>query len=715
MKKLNHKQLVFGIFSAVLTVFMIAIGPADVFVHGYYSEKTDMDAAVSDMNTPIDLSQGDYEMHFSPAQNHFAGIEIFLTNQPDNNRGFLELTIKDKRGAVLETAEVNLSKVKNHVWYKTYVSARLEQGQNYTLLFSAKNCETVPSLVALDKNALGEETIDGNAALAYAYKKSTFDFPTKILILLFAISLWLWFFVKVTDIACRRILQTVSLIIFMTGIMGWNYMYSSMDNGNRDFEDFQKDSEGLVTSAIAAEEDGVWFYNSDDEGFGLGKYFDKREIHYGHTPVAVTDEDAIDGYARSRDGVVVLTSSYIRFVIQDLAAIRFSTGEVFRVTETVENKDTIHIGLETDERLYPETCGELKDITFIDSQGNDYMPPIFAAYKSQYGLQGKVFRHIARRLNDDTESDTLRLLCSLSTALIFSVIVLLLAVKYDYILAFVFFLVFWLSPWIVNFARNLYWVEFTWFFPMAAGLFCAWKIENRTCRIISYAAAFVSIAAKCLCGYEYISSVMMGLIAFPLVDFTEALVKKDTEKARLLFRTVFILGVMALTGFAAAVCMHASLKADGDLLKGIQIIFEEDVLRRTSGGDLNEFSESYWESFNASVWEVYCKYFKFSTEIVTGIAGNLFPLLCCLPLAIFVHDYRKENLNVKLISMYTVFFLTAVSWFCLAKAHSCVHTHMNYVLWYFGFVQICFYTIVNKIKEMVSQSGNRENIRSLLK
>jgi len=33
----------------------------------------------------------------------------------------------------------------------------------------------------------------------------------------------------------------------------------------------------------------------------------------------------------------------------------------------------------------------------------------------------------------------------------------------------------------------------------------------------------------------------------------------------------------------------------------------------------------------------------------------------------------------------------------LAKSHSYVHIHLNYVLWYFGFVQICLYVIVDKI------------------
>ena len=115
---------------------------------------------------------------------------------------------------------------------------------------------------------------------------------------------------------------------------------------------------------------------------------------------------------------------------------------------------------------------------------------------------------------------------------------------------------------------------------------------------------------------------------------------------------------------------------------------------------MNEFAEVYWPSFNASVWETYSQYFHFSTEVITGIPGNLFPLLCVVPICIFGYEYKTRKMHIELLAMYVIFFLTSVSWFCLAKGHSYIHTVINYVLWYFGFVQICIYIIVNKVIEM---------------
>lgn len=340
------------------------------------------------------------------------------------------------------------------------------------------------------------------------------------------------------------------------------------------------------------------------------------------------------------------------------------------------------------------------------------------AYKSQYGLQGKIFCYLAGCMDENQAIANLNLICSIITAAVFAMIVLLLYQKYNSLMSGCFFVTFWLSPWVVNFARNLYWVEFTWFLPMAIGLLCAWKISKMRWRIFSYCAAFVSVVVKCLCGYEYISTIMLGMISFLLVDLVKAFMNKDKRSFILLFRTTFMVGIAALVGFMTAICIHADLRGSGDVLEGIKTIFEQDVLRRTMGGDLNAFKEELWPSFNASVWETFCRYFKFPradeygvmlpSEIIVGVEGNLFPALCIIPLCLFAFDYKRHKLNVEQPAMYVVFFLASISWFCLAKSHSYVHPHMNYVLWYFGYVQICFYVIVSRMAELFQKNALKD-------
>lgn len=182
MKKLQKKQFMVAILSALLLLSILLFGPLDLLRHGCYYNEINMEAATNDLCEPVDLSQGNYEMHFSPVKKYFAGIEILLTNQPADNTGRLIMTIRDDRQIILDTIEIDLSKVKDNVWYKTCVSADLKQSQTYTLTFSVEDCHIVPSLVTIDTDYLMKESLDGNVALGYAYKDSTFQFPTKVLI-----------------------------------------------------------------------------------------------------------------------------------------------------------------------------------------------------------------------------------------------------------------------------------------------------------------------------------------------------------------------------------------------------------------------------------------------------------------------------------------------------------------------------------------------------
>ena len=135
--------------------------------------------------------------------------------------------------------------------------------------------------------------------------------------------------------------------------------------------------------------------------------------------------------------------------------------------------------------------------------------------------------------------------------------------------------------------------------------------------------------------------------------------------------------------------------------EGIKSIFIDDVLRRTTGADLNHYTEDYVVALGASVWETVCKYFHFNTQIITGIDGNLFPLLCIIPVLIFIIGLRRKSLDFEFVALYIVTFLTSVSWFVLAKSHSYVHTHINFVLWYMGYVQVCLYVIVDWIIDRI--------------
>lgn len=156
--------------------------------------------------------------------------------------------------------------------------------------------------------------------------------------------------------------------------------------------------------------------------------------------------------------------------------------------------------------------------------------------------------------------------------------------------------------------------------------------------------------------------------------------------------------------------MHAILRGNGNLLEGIITIFKSDVLRRTAGADLNQLSANLWDSMNSSVWEVFCRYFHFDIDIIVGIPGKLFQVICIIPLGVFAYDFHNRKLDVNKVALYIVTFLTSISWIVLAKSHSYVHTFLNFVLWYFGFIQVCLYVIINQVINMKFKKEMRYSI-----
>lgn len=699
--EINKKSILAVIISLVAFGMIILIGPADYFTHGYYCNELDYDIVVADITSTYNFeSNGTFEMLFSPKSNHFVGFEINLVNQPANNSGTMKMEIQSKQGKVIDIIEVDLSKVQEAVWYKTYTKAELRKGTTYKLLISTENCVTVPHLQLITPGYL-EENVEGNLLIGYAYAKPTFTFQNKVLFIMFIISGWLYVLTQLLEWkTVRSFISYLASGIFIIALLSWNFMYNSMDKGNDIYYEFQSDSESLVKGMIEAEKNGSWFceqyysgvWSSEYVKFGLGTY-----ESYVTEP---TDNEWFKGYSRHEAAILVSANGYSRQFAIIGNYIKFENGDCFKITNTLDDGINLVIYLEADRNLNPYKFGSLKNAYYCDENQVEVMilnNGIASPYQASYGLQGKIFRHLARYMDEEQLYMNLYMLCCLALGTVVSIIIILLYKKYNMLLAVIFLITFWLSPWVVSFARNLYWVEFTWFLPMAIGLFCSLNVDKRLCRIISYIATFFAIVLKCLCGYEYISTIMMGLISFLLVDFIVSCIQKQKARSILLFRTIIVIGIIALLGFVVALCIHAPLRGNGNVLDGIKVIFEEDVLRRTSGADLNKFSEVFWASFNASVWETCAKYFRFSTEIIVGIAGNLFPLLCIIPVAIFMFDIKNRKADYELMAMYFIFFLTSISWFVLAKGHSYIHTHMNYVLWYFGYVQICLYIIVNKI------------------
>lgn len=491
-----------------------------------------------------------------------------------------------------------------------------------------------------------------------------------------------------------RAVRRALLFLAMAAVLTWNFLTGALvpsSIGEYTFDAYQIDSEDLVAGPIEAQRRGV-----DTGRYGLGRYADAAGQLYAYATAIPDDGQYPGGF--SVDGPVVRIdwNFYTETLVERAKYISFTDIGTFAIVSIVsEEPSYFYLYLDAPGPLSEETAGPLADAVFYDGDGQALPAGAVKEYQSQMGLQGFVFRFLARFLGDRWRG-ALRGLCSLATALVCTGIVFLLGRRYDRLLAACFYAVFLLSPWVVFFSKNLYWVAFTWFLPTLFGLVCACGGDRPRLRRIGYAGAFASVLVRCLCGYEYISTVMAASVAFLCADLIAALAERDRKKAARTFRTLLTVGLLELAAFALALILHAYLRGGGHIGEGLELIYRQDALRRTWGADRDTLPEEYWASLDAGALEVLTQYFRFYTPVITGLPGTVFPYLAALPAPAFLAVWALDRKFPAWEAGYwAVSLLAAASWFVLAKSHSYIHTHMSYVLWYFGFVQCCFYSVFN--------------------
>lgn len=376
----------------------------------------------------------------------------------------------------------------------------------------------------------------------------------------------------------------------------------------------------------------------------------------------------------------------------------------------------------------------------------------FKPYESQYGLQMRVFAALAAIGVDHI--GTLQAITALLTSAVVAALFALLWTQLGRSPALIFALVLVLSPWVVVFARNLYWVPFTWFLPMLVTLSLS-SVAFARARVfwLMLGALFVTFLVKSLCGYEYITTIYFAAIT-PIVYFG---VKERISFTRMAIH-VTASGVALVAAFALALGMHA-LTVAPDLQSGLakislvakkRVALDDPakVAREVCEGsvDCENLTISSLRSSTVSVVATYflmpdaapwLSNFRDRTPCDSGCKAELkavlqnegrgaalkylrdlgpgawiegvgvavrkavdafgfiaFVLVVCVSFRRFPRELRAAV---------AVAFVAPLSWHVMAKAHSDVHTHMNYVLWYLPFIPLAAAALVTAVQRRQSR------------
>lgn len=313
------------------------------------------------------------------------------------------------------------------------------------------------------------------------------------------------------------------------------------------------------------------------------------------------------------------------------------------------------------------------------------------ARNQQIGSQGHFF-FLVSALSGFVDFEFLRFLSAILTGIFTAAVGTQILYSGKLSLAVIWGVVALASPWFVSAAKNLYWIPWSWMLPIAI---VGWMYfaKSEVLKIVLHALLFLALVFRFASGYEFVSAILLMTAFFPIV-------LSWAERQSLYLQKQFFFGVssplmVGVTGssaFLLTFLVHASMRVPGNIVAGIVEIFEQDVLRRTHG-DPFAFDPAFSGSLQSDTWGVVLMYFNgwwtpflelripYTLHLSIGEFG-LWALLAFIAITSMLRLLFGDKLTSGFIVILIVAISIPVSWFALAKGHSAIHAHINYVLWY---------------------------------
>jgi hypothetical protein len=273
------------------------------------------------------------------------------------------------------------------------------------------------------------------------------------------------------------------------------------------------------------------------------------------------------------------------------------------------------------------------------------------------------------------------------------------------------------SEWITLFAGNIYWNLWAFYLPLIAVSFYLMITsagESYNLRTMS-AILVITILIKCLfTGFEYITTALI----MPLVPFIFYAVRDSWGWPKLFVRLIksslsllagVVIGLLTLT--------WQIMQIKGSFREAVATIL--DALGKRTYGDPTQYSVEA-ESLRAHLGPVLMQYIHGRAILLTQILHikgfavevnylTLFILFMTFTgvLIVLMKPQVGSGTSTTALALILTTWISALaplSWFILFKAHSFVHTQMNFIIWQMPFTlygfALCGYTLGAIVEEI---------------
>uniref|UniRef100_A0A831Z1H4 Glycosyltransferase RgtA/B/C/D-like domain-containing protein n=1 Tax=candidate division WWE3 bacterium TaxID=2053526 RepID=A0A831Z1H4_UNCKA len=358
-------------------------------------------------------------------------------------------------------------------------------------------------------------------------------------------------------------------------------------------------------------------------------------------------------------------------------------------------------------------------------------PEKIKPYASQFGLQAKAISIFAPNNLSDLSRyfNLITVVFAALTAAIFALFLWAVRREWGTATALVTTFLLAMSPFLVNFARNLFWSTFLLFAPFVLGFaFYPWFKEKK--HLLWFYLAFgLLIALKSATGYEYLSSVVLS--GFVPVLYFELKEKSPIAK---LVKKFFVIVAFSAGGFGVALAAHVAVLASylGSFSAVFQSVVDRAAIRMIGlAGNLDwpsyvlelfkgtyprVFDQiEYWLGFLGKTGESLHSgvsmgmisllhyllspaltmpiYLKYPFDILVGSVLFMILLVGIILWRLsLLSGFRQPRVRA-LIAAVGFAFLASFSWAVVGYSHMLAHPHINTIIFFIPFFPMAYVAI----------------------
>lgn len=397
--------------------------------------------------------------------------------------------------------------------------------------------------------------------------------------------------------------------------------------------------------------------------------------------------------------LILIQQIFYKNIFQIIDQGFFESWQTDSEALVIGNINNIRIGNESNWGLGTNNASDVNTYKiFNDNKINDLQ---FVEYKSSYGLQGRVFKYLYKQIpNINLFHQITAFFMSLTVISLFH----LMSKVFDKKFSYLFIITLTTSYWIVAASKNLFWQSFLWFLPSVFS-FLLYLSKSKLKNFLFLFCIFISVFLKSLCGYEFLSTITLFAISpFILGPYF----KSETS---IKYNYIIYIFAACILGFLCAILIHSYHLESKNIFEGINILIHDVIMRRTYSINSSDYG-LLKESLDSTITSVIFKYInQWTTPIILRlpwspdgpvayekISSMSFKLMIAIS---FFGIFQKFILKIitwkRDLMLLTVYFLVCISWFIFGKGHSYIHTHINFVIWYFGFIATIIYLSLETI------------------